>query len=110
MRRLVLALAASLLALTGAMLPAGASVRIKDITNLAGMRDNQLVGYGIVVGLLGTGDTMRNAPFTEQAIQSMLDRMGVNVRKHPAAQPQRRGRGRDRQPAAARRPRTRRST
>ena len=60
--------------------PAEASVRIKDITTLGGMRDNQLVGYGLVVGLLGTGDTMRNAPFTEQAVQSMLDRMGVNVR------------------------------
>ena len=47
------------------------------------MRDNQLVGYGLVVGLLGTGDTMRNAPFTEQAVQSMLDRMGVNVRNVP---------------------------
>ena len=38
------------------------------------------MGYGLVVGLLGTGDTMRNAPFTEQSVQSMLDRMGVNVR------------------------------
>ena len=63
--------------------PAAAAVRIKDITTLGGMRDNQLVGYGLVVGLLGTGDTMRNAPFTEQAVQSMLDRMGVNVRNIP---------------------------
>ncbi|MFI4994179.1 MAG: flagellar basal body P-ring protein FlgI [Hyphomicrobiales bacterium] len=56
------------------------SVRIKDISTLVGLRDNQLVGYGLVVGLQNTGDTLRNAPFTEQAIQSMLDRMGVNVR------------------------------
>ncbi|RYB06106.1 flagellar basal body P-ring protein FlgI [Lichenibacterium ramalinae] len=68
------------LALLGSALPAAAAVRIKDITTLGGMRDNQLVGYGLVVGLLGSGDTMRNAPFTEQAVQSMLDRMGVNVR------------------------------
>ena len=44
------------------------------------MRDNQLLGYGLVVGLQGAGDTLRNAPFTEQAMQSMLDRMGINVR------------------------------
>ena len=60
--------------------PAAAAVRIKDITQLEGLRDNQLVGYGLVIGLQGTGDTLRNAPFTEQAIQSMLDRLGVNVR------------------------------
>ena len=47
---------------------------------MRGARDNQLIGYGLVVGLQGTGDTLRNAPFTEQAIQSMLDRMGINVR------------------------------
>ena len=76
-------LCAALLALLAAAAPAGASVRIKDIATLSGMRDNQLVGYGLVVGLLGTGDTMRNAPFTEQAVQSMLDRMGVNVRNIP---------------------------
>jgi flagellar P-ring protein precursor FlgI len=60
--------------------PAGAAVRIKDITSLRGARDHQLIGYGLVVGLQGTGDTLRNVPFTEQAIQSMLDRMGLNVR------------------------------
>ncbi|WP_082666222.1 flagellar basal body P-ring protein FlgI [Aureimonas sp. AU4] len=55
-------------------------VRIKDITTIKGVRDNQLVGYGLVVGLQGTGDSLRNSPFTEQSLQSMLDRMGVNVR------------------------------
>ena len=64
-----------------ALIPdAHAAVRIKDIATLSGLRDNQLVGYGLVVGLLGTGDTMRNAPFTEQSMQSMLDKMGINVR------------------------------
>jgi flagellar P-ring protein precursor FlgI len=60
--------------------PALAGTRIKDIATLKGVRDNQLVGYGLVTGLQGTGDTLRNAQFTEQSLQSMLDRMGINVR------------------------------
>ncbi len=59
---------------------ASAAVRIKDVTSLEGVRDNQIIGYGLVVGLKGSGDTMRNSPFTEQSLQSMLDSMGVNVR------------------------------
>ncbi|VFU06925.1 flagellar basal body P-ring protein FlgI [Methylocella tundrae] len=59
---------------------AEASVRIKDIVTLQGVRDNQLVGYGLVVGLQGSGDTLTNSTFTQQALQSMLDRMGINVR------------------------------
>jgi flagellar P-ring protein precursor FlgI len=59
----------------------GAITRIKDIVSVGGVRPNQLVGYGLVVGLNSTGDTLRNAPFTEQSLQSMLDRMGVNIRK-----------------------------
>jgi flagellar P-ring protein precursor FlgI len=57
-----------------------ADVRIKDIASIRGMRDTQLVGYGLVVGLNGTGDSLRNSAFTEQSLQSMLDRMGVSVR------------------------------
>ncbi|HWT29669.1 MAG TPA: flagellar basal body P-ring protein FlgI [Propylenella sp.] len=60
--------------------PAAASVRIKDISTVQGVRENQLVGYGLVIGLQGTGDSLRNSRFTEQALQSMLDRMGINVR------------------------------
>lgn len=60
--------------------PAAGAVRIKDVTSLRGARDHQLIGYGLVVGLQGTGDTLRNVPFTEQSIQSMLDHMGINVR------------------------------
>jgi flagellar P-ring protein precursor FlgI len=45
-----------------------------------GVRENQLVGYGIVVGLNGTGDALRNAPFTKQSLEAMLERLGVNVR------------------------------
>ena len=51
---------------------------------MQGVRANQLVGYGLVIGLNGTGDSLRNAPFTEQSLQSMLDRMGVNVRNSKA--------------------------
>ena len=61
-----------------------ASVRIKDITAIQGVRANQLVGYGLVVGLNGTGDSLRNSPFTEQSLQSMLDQMGVNIRRNNA--------------------------
>ena len=84
MRRLLLALAALLLAALpaglAASLPAGAGTRIKDIATLKGVRDNQLFGYGLVTGLQGTGDTLRNAQFTEQSLQSLLDRLGINVR------------------------------
>lgn len=59
---------------------AAAGTRIKDIVSVQGVRPNQLIGYGLVIGLNGTGDSLRNAPFTSQSIQSMLDRMGINVR------------------------------
>ncbi len=62
--------------------PAVAATRIKDISLVKNVRPNQLVGYGIVVGLNGTGDTLRGSPFTSQSIQSMLDRMGINIRNN----------------------------
>jgi len=69
--------AALLLAL---MSGASAQTRIKDVTNVEGIRDNQLIGYGIVAGLNGTGDKLNNAPFTREALISMLERLGVNTR------------------------------
>lgn len=54
--------------------------RIKDIVDIEGVRENQLVGYGLVVGLNGTGDGLNNSPFTEQSLLAMLERLGVNVR------------------------------
>ena len=60
--------------------PAEATSRIKDLANIEGVRQNQLVGYGLVVGLNGTGDTLNNIPFTKQSLQAMLERMGVNIR------------------------------
>ncbi len=55
-------------------------VRIKDIADVEGVRDNMLIGYGLVVGLRGTGDSLTNSPFTEQSLKGMLERMGVNIR------------------------------
>lgn len=60
--------------------PASALSRIKDIVSFEGVRENQLVGYGLVVGLNGTGDSLRNAPFTKESLASMLERMGVQTR------------------------------
>lgn len=54
--------------------------RIKDIVDIEGVRENQLVGYGLVVGLNGTGDGLNNSPFTEQSLIAMLERLGVNIR------------------------------
>lgn len=54
--------------------------RIKDLTDVEGVRENQLVGYGLVIGLNGTGDSLNNAPFTRQSLQAMLERLGVNTR------------------------------
>lgn len=59
---------------------AAAQVRIKDITDVEGVRSNQLVGYGLVVGLNGTGDQLNNAVFTRESLIGMLERLGVNTR------------------------------
>src|SRR4249919_2789229 len=57
-----------------------ATSRIKDLANIEGVRQNQLIGYGLVVGLNGTGDTLNNIPFTKQSLTAMLERLGVNIR------------------------------
>ncbi len=80
-------LALVVLALTippGASAPAAAQVRIKDIADVEGIRDNQLVGYGLVVGLNGTGDRLDSAVFTRQSLIGMLERLGVNTRDQEA--------------------------
>src|SRR5215469_7227795 len=69
---------AALVALQFNVTPASATSRIKDLANIEGVRQNQLIGYGLVVGLNGTGDTLNNIPFTKQSLQAMLERMGVN--------------------------------
>ncbi len=60
--------------------PAFGYSRVKDLVDVDGIRDNMLVGYGLVVGLNGSGDSLKNAPFTQQTLQTMLERMGVNTR------------------------------
>jgi len=68
------------LALIAGVGTADAASRIKDLANIEGVRQNQLIGYGLVVGLNGTGDTLNNIPFTRQSLQAMLERLGVNIR------------------------------
>jgi flagellar P-ring protein precursor FlgI len=74
---------AAILAIATLIVPtapaSAATARIKDIVNIEGVRDNQLVGYGLVVGLAGTGDSLNNSPFTKQSLQAMLERLGVNT-------------------------------
>jgi len=66
-------------ALCAAALPAAASVRVMDVANVQGARSNQLLGYGLVVGLDGTGDQTTQAPFTTQSVTAMLQQMGVTL-------------------------------
>ncbi|WP_374562179.1 flagellar basal body P-ring protein FlgI [Ideonella sp.] len=59
--------------------PAEAAQRIKEVASVQGVRSNQLIGYGLVVGLDGTGDQTQQTPFTQQGITSMLQQMGITV-------------------------------
>jgi flagellar P-ring protein FlgI len=79
LRRLAAA-ALVLCAIPGLAQPAIAASRIKDIADFEGVRDNMLVGYGLVVGLNGTGDTLNQAIFTRESLIGMLERLGVNAR------------------------------
>lgn len=67
---------ATLICLSAAL---ASPVRIKDLVNFDGVRGNDLIGYGLVVGLNGSGDGLRNAPFTEDIMTNILERLGVNV-------------------------------
>ncbi|WP_144432492.1 flagellar basal body P-ring protein FlgI [Shimia marina] len=60
-------------------LASASQIRIKDLVEFDGVRGNDLVGYGLVVGLNGTGDGLRNAPFTEEIMTNILERLGVNI-------------------------------
>ena len=71
---------AILAVLVSTLSPVQSASRIKDIADIEGVRENQLIGYGLVVGLKGTGDSLNNAPFTRQSLQAMLERLGVNTR------------------------------
>jgi flagellar P-ring protein FlgI len=65
--------------LMAAPVPVLAFSRVKDLVDIEGIRDNMLIGYGLVVGLNHTGDSLQNAPFTQESIQAMLERLGVNT-------------------------------
>lgn len=75
-----LSFATLLLALVGAGFEAEGRSRIKDIVDFEGVRENLLVGYGLVVGLRGTGDNLGTSVFTRESIVGMLARLGVNTR------------------------------
>ena len=68
-----------LCALLAVATPAWAEVRLKDLVEFDGVRGNDLIGYGLVVGLNGTGDGVRNAPYTEDILAGVLERLGINV-------------------------------
>lgn len=72
-------LALVVVAMQLAILPAAQAERIKEISNIAGQRPNQLVGYGLVVGLDGTGDLTTQTPFTLQSVTAMLSALGVTI-------------------------------
>ena len=80
MRHLWMRLTFALVATFISVSAAEARSRIKDIVSFEGVRSNELVGYGLVVGLNGTGDSLRNVPMTKQSLASMMERMGVNTR------------------------------
>lgn len=79
LRRALSVFALCALTIIPASVALAAEVRIKDIADVEGVRGNDLVGYGLVIGLNGTGDTIRNSPYTEEALTNILERMGVNV-------------------------------
>ncbi len=77
MKRFILSFCAGMIAITIATTAAHSAARIKDITEFEGVRENMLVGYGLVVGLNGTGDSLADGHFTKQSLQAMLNRLGV---------------------------------
>jgi flagellar P-ring protein precursor FlgI len=78
MKSLMKIICAALLVILAAQ-PAAAEERIKDLAVVSGVRTNQLVGYGLVVGLSGTGDQTTQAPFTAQSLRNMLGQLGVTI-------------------------------
>jgi flagellar P-ring protein precursor FlgI len=79
-RRLALAALLAPAALAPGAASASAASRVKDIVDFEGIRENMLVGYGLVVGLNGTGDSLNKSIFTRESLIGMLERLGVNAR------------------------------
>ena len=80
MKKSLILIATFLLTNTLAYNAFGAASRIKDVTNVEGVRENILIGYGLVMGLNGTGDKLNNNAFTQTSLQSYLERVGVNIK------------------------------
>ncbi len=78
-RYLSMFVVAGLILTIGLFAPATQAARVKDIASIAGVRTNQLIGYGLVVGLNGSGDKVNSSPFTEQSLRSMLTQLGIVV-------------------------------
>ncbi|MBO6503814.1 MAG: flagellar basal body P-ring protein FlgI [Kordiimonadaceae bacterium] len=76
-----IALLTLMAALVGIQSASAVPSRIKDIVTIEGIRENQLIGYGLVVGLNGTGDIFLNVPYTQQSLTAMLERLGVNSKE-----------------------------
>ncbi|WP_302329847.1 flagellar basal body P-ring protein FlgI [Alcaligenes sp. NLF5-7] len=72
-------LQAAMLAAGLLLAPVSQAERIKDLASIQGVRDNPLIGYGLVVGLDGSGDQVRQAPFTQQSLTNMLSQLGVTI-------------------------------
>jgi flagellar P-ring protein FlgI len=86
-RQLVLALLLSTLAVMSGFVQVARADRIKDLVQVEGTRDNQLIGYGLVVGLAGTGDQTTQVPYSVQAIQNMLRQLGLTLSPSAFLQP-----------------------
>lgn len=76
---MILRFTITLVAIFFSSIASATPVRLKDLVEFDGVRNNDLVGYGLVVGLNGTGDGLRNAPFTEEILSNILERLGINV-------------------------------
>ena len=79
MRTLIILALLSIPSFTGWGLNTDAQTKLRDVVDIEGVRTNDLIGVGIVVGLNGSGDSVRNSPFTEDSLSQMLERLGVNV-------------------------------
>ncbi len=83
---LIRATATACLLLLSLFLPnEGTAARIKDVADIEGVRENQLIGYGLVIGLNGTGDDVKKSLFTKQSILNMIDRLGISIESKDAA-------------------------
>src|SRR5689334_21077655 len=78
--RIFIRVLAVIATVTAIAAPVSAGTRLKDILDVEGVRDNQLLGYGVVTGLNGSGDSLRNCAFTKQSLESMMERLGINTR------------------------------